>query len=479
MKISKFISLFFFIFNLFFLISPLNSKELRFENLKKLNLDDLQTLTKKDLFKSEYSANEINQIISDLYQSELIYNIEYNSDQRFHIFLIDESKIINQIFFNGNIQLKDEDLINIIKTSEKSLFNKNKSLEDLKIISSLYLNQGYEDVNVTLSTETISENRINLIFNIYEGETSNIIDINFLGNKFFSNRYLTDTIKSESKSFLSFFSGGSNFDKNLFQFDRDLLINLYKDNGYFDIKINYQLNRLLNKNYELNFYIIENERAIISKVDFPNEELSEFPKVLEIFSELSDYSKNDNLYYDKEFISSFIDESNNNLEKNNINYIYFDYSIDLVNQIYVLKINKIEKEQLIVNKINIYGNSITKDETIRSKINLEPGDILNQSKLKSIISKLSSYKYINDVNISSENFEKFADISIDLEENKKLGAFYLEDLFQVIQVWAQFSQLKTITSLVLVMKLIVLLIIILKILYLELSILNIHFHLIQ
>ena len=135
MKISKFIFLFFVIFNLFFLLSPLKSKELKFENLNKLNLDDLQTLTKTDLFKSDYSANEINQIISDLYQSELIYNIEYNSDQYFHIFFVDESKIIDQIFFNGNIQLKDEDLINLIKTSEKSLFEKNKSLEDLKIIS--------------------------------------------------------------------------------------------------------------------------------------------------------------------------------------------------------------------------------------------------------------------------------------------------------------------------------------------------------
>jgi len=205
MKISKFISLFFIIFNLFFLLSPLKSKELKFENLNKSNLDDLQTLTKIDLFKNEYSPNEINQIISDLYKSELIYNIEYNSDQNFHIFLVDESKIIDQIFFNGNIQLKDEDLINLIKTSENSLLDKNKSIKDLQIISNLYLNQGYEDVNISLSTESISDNRVNLIFNIYEGKTSNIVDINFLGNKFFSNRYLTNTIKSDSKKLFSFF----------------------------------------------------------------------------------------------------------------------------------------------------------------------------------------------------------------------------------------------------------------------------------
>ena len=85
----------------------------------------------------------------------------------------------------------------------------------------------------------------------------------------------------------------------MFQFDRDLLINLYKDNGFLDIEISYQLNLLVNKNYELNFYIIENERSFISKIDFPNNDLSEFPEILANFSELSDYLNNDILYYDK------------------------------------------------------------------------------------------------------------------------------------------------------------------------------------
>ena len=420
----KFVSSISLILYFFFLSLSLNSKELKFDNLSKLNLNDLQSLTKIDLFKSQYDDNEINQIISDLYQSELIYNIEY-SDNNFHTFFISESKIIEKIYFNGNIHFKDEDLINLIKSSEKSLLNKNKSLADLKLISNLYINQGYEDINLSLSTEKVQQNRVNLIFNIYEGKTSNIVDINFIGNKFFSNRYLSNLTKSDSKNFISFFSSGSNFDKNLFQFDRELLINLYKDNGFFDNEINYQLNRLGNKNYELNFYIIENERSHISKVDFDSNELLEFPKIIEIFSELSDYSEKETLYYDKEFINNFLNESNQYLIKNNINNIYFDYTIELVGQLYVLKIKKIIKDQLFVNKINIYGNSITKDETIRSKINLEPGDFFNDRDLESIKSKLISYKYINNVKISSENSENLTNISLDIDENKKTGNFLL------------------------------------------------------
>ena len=191
---------------------------------------------------------------------------------------------------------------------------------------------------------------INLIFNIYEGKTSNIVDINFLGNKFFSNRYLSNIIKSDSKTFLSFFSGGSNFDKKLFQYDRDLLINLYKDNGYFDIKINYQLNRVINKNYELNFYIDENERTIISKVDFPTEELLEFPEILEIFLNYLIIQKMINFIMIKNLFTAFIDESNKNLEK--IILIIFTLIIHLILliRLCIEKLIKLKKSNLLLIK---------------------------------------------------------------------------------------------------------------------------------
>ena len=162
MKIYK--SILFLIFNFFFLITnPLLSKELKFENISKLNIKDLQSLTKIDLSKISYSDSEINKIISDLYKSELIYNIDYKSDDIFHIFFINESKIIEKIYFNGNVVIKDEEIINLIKTTQDSLLNKNKSLNDLKLITNLYVNQGYEDVNISITTEKVYEDRVNLI----------------------------------------------------------------------------------------------------------------------------------------------------------------------------------------------------------------------------------------------------------------------------------------------------------------------------
>ena len=437
MKIYRLILIFIINF-FFFTINPLFSKELKFNNIFKLNLDDIQSLTKIDLSKDLYSDAEINEIISDLYQSELIYDIDYQLDDNFHIFFIKESKIIDKIYFNGNITVKDDDLISLIETSQESLLNKNKSLNDIKLITNLYINQGYEDVNVSLTTEKVYEDRVNLIFDIYEGNTSKIIDINFIGNNFFSSKFLTNIIKSESKNLFSFISGGSNFDKNLFKFDRELIINLYKDHGFFDVEINYQLEQVINKNYELNFYIVENDRAIISNIDFFEEDLSQFPYITEIFSDLTYYTDNKKLFFDKNFIDKYIDDSNQYLISNNIKNFYFDYSLDFINQDYILKIKYIEKKPKTINKINIFGNYITKDITIRSKINLEPGDLFIQKDISDIKSKLSSLKYVNNVKVSSKNFNDTTDILIDLVENKKTEVFYLVALFQVILVWVQF-----------------------------------------
>ena len=72
------------------------------------------------------------------------------------IFLIDESKIIDQIFFNGNIQLKDEILL-FNKNIRRSLFEKNKSLEDLKIISNFMLIKVMKMLTSSIN-ETVNEN---------------------------------------------------------------------------------------------------------------------------------------------------------------------------------------------------------------------------------------------------------------------------------------------------------------------------------
>ena len=60
-------------FILFF--NKIYSKEINFLGLKKLNFNDLQTLSNIELTKDAYTLDEVNLIIQDLYKSDLISDI--------------------------------------------------------------------------------------------------------------------------------------------------------------------------------------------------------------------------------------------------------------------------------------------------------------------------------------------------------------------------------------------------------------------
>ena len=176
--ISPIISIFFI-----FLFNNINSKEINFSGLKKLDFNDLQTLSNIDLSKDDYTLDEINSIIQDLYKSDLISDINLQVLENLFSIKITESEIIENIYINGNIKFKDEDLISNISSKTKFLFNKNNIKNDINLIKQIYLSSGYYDVSVSSSYEKYSDDKINLIFNINEGNPL-ISQIDFKGNVF-------------------------------------------------------------------------------------------------------------------------------------------------------------------------------------------------------------------------------------------------------------------------------------------------------
>ena len=79
--------------------------------LSKLKLEDLQSLTSLDIEKKSFTDNEINKIIFDLYKSDLIYDIILNKEENIFYLTIDENRLIENIYINGNVRIKDELII--------------------------------------------------------------------------------------------------------------------------------------------------------------------------------------------------------------------------------------------------------------------------------------------------------------------------------------------------------------------------------
>ena len=93
----------FFIF-LNIISTNINSKPITFEGLSKYNLDDIQSITSIDIFNDNLELIDIRELSS----SDLIYELQFSEYEDNYIINLNESDIIENIYINNNVWIKDE-----------------------------------------------------------------------------------------------------------------------------------------------------------------------------------------------------------------------------------------------------------------------------------------------------------------------------------------------------------------------------------
>ena len=133
-----------------------------------------------------------------------------------------------------------------------------------------------------------------------------------------------------------------------------------------------------------------------------------------------DLLKNKN-FYSKSLLKEYTENFNIILNSNNIHNFIIDTVISEVDNNINLSFVSKSKEPVVINKIDIKGNSITKNKTIRSKISIEPGQYFNKYLFNKSVSNLERYPYIKNVNTEVVTNNQLADITIDIDEEIRTG----------------------------------------------------------
>ena len=407
----------------------LSAKSLNFEGLSKFSMNDIQSITSVDIYSNYLNINDVNKILKELSISELIYEVSYEDKADLFLFYIEESDTIEDIYIINNTWIKDDLIIQNLRSKNNSFLTKNNIQDDIKTIKNIYKSKGFQDISIISKVEKFSQDRVNLIYEIEENKQQKINSIKFVGNKFFSANYLNSIINSQSIKFYNFFKSGSNLNYYSFEFDKNKIISFYKNEGYDNVKVSYIIERSSFNNNILHFYIEEGERIKIENIDFSftenkitsllDDETSGFIKKL----------KKNNYYYSKALIDEYLDLFNSILVSNNIHNIVIEANFIEYEKKLNLSFEAKEKDPIVVNKINIIGNSITKNKTIRSKLSIEPGQYLNNFLFEKSINNIKRYPYIKDVETSTKINNQLADITIDIDEEVKTGNILLAGTF--------------------------------------------------
>ena len=411
----------FFIFLILSLSKNSLSKPINFHGLSKLNLDDIQSITSINIYDNDLLIEDVNNIIKELVLSDLIYDVSYEDTSDLFYVKIQEADLIQNIFINNNIWIKDDLIIQNLTSKKNYFLIKDYVENDIKAIKNIYKSKGFQNILVTAKVEKFSKDRTNLIYEIKEGKQQKINIIKFVGNNFFSNNYLNTIIKSQSIKFYNIFKSGSNLNYSIFEFDKNQILLNYRNEGFTNVKVNYVLEKSNLNNNILYFYIEEGQRAKINNLQYNFENQSLFNLISDLSSKLDEDLKKNNYFFDKNLIDDYLETFNLSLSSNNIFNKIIEVNIDYNNE--NIDITFLDKNNLpvVINKINIEGNSITKNKTIRSKISIEPGEYLNQYKLTNTLKNLKRYPYIKNVSFETTITNQLADININIEEETKTG----------------------------------------------------------
>ena len=326
----------------------------------------------------DVNQNDLNDIIKSLYETNFFENVTIEIVNNNLIITVKENPIIQEVVIEG---IKKESLKNQIYDS---LILKNKSSyvdylakNDLQKIKNMLRVSGFYLSEVKTLIQNNNNNTVNLIYNINLGEKALIKKIKFIGDKKFKDRKLRQVIVSEESKFWKFISNKKYLNTKRIKLDERLLLNFYKNKGYYDAKIETSTAKFINdQNFELTYNINAGKKFIFNNLNISlpiDYDVKNFKEISNILKELKNttYTLNKiekilkeidkiSLSHQYEFISAHVKEEIIDNHKLNLTFVIS------------------ETEKNYVEKINIIGNSVTRENVIRNSLFVDEGDAFNE-----------------------------------------------------------------------------------------------------
>ena len=153
------------------------------------------------------------------------------------VFKVKEKPIITNIIFRGNDEIDADDLKGSLKTKEYAILDVNTIQNDAQAIVKQYEEKGFYLAKVKYDLEKISDENVNLVFNIKEFDKVLVKKILFLGNKAFQDDELKGIMETREEGLFSFMSGSGNFKEFNFQTDIERIKYFYKTKGYLQVNV--------------------------------------------------------------------------------------------------------------------------------------------------------------------------------------------------------------------------------------------------
>ncbi len=364
-----------------------------------------------------FDADRLDRSLKTLFATGLFADVSFQREGRALVVNVVENPIINRIAFEGNKRIDTETLTPEVTLRPRVVYTRTKVQNDVKRILDLYRRKGRFAATVEPKIIQLPQNRVDLVFEIDEGELTGVRRISFVGNKRYGDSALRGVIQTKESAWYRILSSDDNYDPDRVSFDRELLRRHYLNAGYADFRVVSAVAELVPERtgFFITFTLDEGERYKFGNVDIKAELKNLDPKLLR-----SDVKFDSGDWYSAEKIDEAIQQMT--IRLGNLGYAFVDIQpqIDrkrddkLVNLVFEIK----EGPKVYVERIDITGNVRTLDKVVRREFRLAEGDAFNAAKLqrsRQRVQGLGFFKKAEVTNVPGSSPDKTV-IKVEVEE---------------------------------------------------------------
>ena len=352
----------------------------------------------------EYSADDVREDVLALfhlgYFNDIVVSRKVDGKNVDLTYRVTEKPSMQEINFEGNSELKSEELLETTGLKPYQILNESKVHEAVEKIQKMYEDKGYFLAKIDARIDDVKKDEtVRVVFTIRESDKVKVKKIIFVGNHKITDEYLHGHMFTQEEGYFSFLSGSGGYKQEAFERDTMALRYAYYNQGYIKAVVDRpQVSVTPDKTgIYLTIRIEENNQYNVGEVDFSGDLLFSKPELFQ------------SIKIDKNVVFAY-DVLQKDLSE--LQAKYGDLGYAYANIIPRWQFNEPEKKVNLVfeidkghkvyfGHIDVVGNSKTRDKVLRRELKIREGELYNETRRRQSVEAVQRLGFFDEVNFKS------------------------------------------------------------------------------
>ena len=363
------------------------------------------------------STSELNAAGQNIRQSGLFESVELIPRGRALLIRVEEYPTINRINIEGNLRLRDDQLLQFVQSEPRRVFTPTQAEADTAAITAAYAQQGRINATVTPRIIPLPDNRVDLVFEVVESAVTEIERISFLGNRSFSEGRLRRVLETKEAGIFRAIVARDTFSPERVARDREVLTAFYQSRGFVDFVIqNVDVSLTRERDaYLVTYNLREGQRFAFGNVsvssEIPGVPAAEFENAIRVRSGAT---------YSPVPVDTDIDRIERLAVQRGYNFVQVEPRITRNPRELTLDLNYVlvSGERIFIERIDIEGNGTTLDRVIRNQFRVVEGDPLNPREIEASARRIRALGFFEGVSVDTRggSSSNQAIVDVDVQE---------------------------------------------------------------